>query len=99
MRTAIIVAALVMSHEPIIGADFLDRLNDDQRTSYLNGVVEMLAYDLSTRNHKQQSSCLTDWYYRGAGPGMVAEAIRRYRDLPVVGVLKLLVQHVCSTTP
>jgi hypothetical protein len=74
------------------GADFLDRLNTDQRASYADGAVEMLAYTLPN----DKAKCVFDWYYRGPGPEQLVGALRQHRELPVAGVLQVLAKRLCK---
>ena len=72
------------------GADFFDRLNSQQRASYVDGAVEMLAYSLSN----DRAKCVFDWYYRGRGPEQLMGALKHHRDLPVSGVLQILAKRL-----
>lgn len=75
----------------MIGADFLDRLTDQRRADYVDGALEMLAYGLPA----DKATCVYDWYYRGHGPEQLANALKQHRDLPVTGVLQVLVKRLC----
>jgi hypothetical protein len=73
-------------------SDFLDRLNDQQRAAYVDGAIEMLAYGMEG----QKASRALDWFYRGRGPEQLAAALKQHRDLPVTGILQVLVKRICS---
>ena len=73
------------------GADFLDKLNHQQRASYIDGALDMLAYGLPVA----QSKCVRDWYYEGDGPRQLIRAVHQCRDKPVQGVLQVLAKRIC----
>ncbi|MFL5266199.1 MAG: hypothetical protein ACJ8AH_06295 [Stellaceae bacterium] len=73
------------------GSEFLEKLNDQQRASYVDGAVEMLAYGLDDR----KAGCVVDWYYKGSGPEQLIRALRQHPELPVTGVLQVLAKRLC----
>ena len=73
------------------GADFLDKLNQQQRASYVDGALDMLAYCLT----QPQAKCVRDWYYNGDGPRQLIAAVHQCRDKPVQGILQVLAKRVC----
>ncbi len=72
-------------------AEFLEKLNHQQQTAYVEGAIEMLAYGLD----KPKASRVIDWYYKGDGPAQLVRALHQHRDLPVQGVLQVLAKRVC----
>jgi hypothetical protein len=81
-----------MGAHTMTGADFFDRLTDQQRASYVDGAVEMLAYTLPDSS----AQCVYDWYYRGRGPEQLMGALKQHRELPVTGILQVLVKRLCQ---
>jgi hypothetical protein len=93
MRGTVLILSLLLSTsaQAMTGAEFLDKLNDQQRASYVDGAVEMLAYVMPG----DKAKCVFDWYYRGQGPEQLIRALRQNRELPVTGILKVLVKRLC----
>jgi hypothetical protein len=52
----------------------------------------MMAYSLPDTRAK----CVFDWYYRGRGPEQLMGALKQHRDLPVTGILQILVKRLCQ---
>lgn len=73
------------------GAEFLDNLNDQQRSAYVEGALDMMAYDMPV----PKAQCLRNWYYQGEGPKQLIGAVRQYRDKPVQGILQVLAKRLC----
>ena len=73
------------------GSEFLGKLNDQQRASYVEGALDMLAYGLT----QPQAKCVRDWYYEGQGPAQLIGALHQYPDKPVQGILQVLVKRLC----
>jgi hypothetical protein len=74
------------------GTDFLDKLNDQQRAWYVNGVLDGMTYDMPV----PKAACVRNWYYEGEGPRQLIGAVRQYRDKPVQGILQVLVKRLCQ---
>jgi hypothetical protein len=72
------------------GAEFLEKLNDQQRASYIDGALEMLAYGLPEAKARR----VIGWYYEGEGPRQLIGALHQHRQLPVQGVLQVLVKRL-----
>ena len=53
------------------GAEFLDKMNHQQRAAYVEGALDMLAYGLT----QPKAKALRDWYYQGDGPRQLIGAV------------------------
>jgi len=73
------------------GAEFLDKMNHQQRAAYVEGALDMLAYGLT----QPKAKALRDWYYQGDGPRQLIAAVHQCRDKPVQGVLQVLAKRLC----
>ena len=72
------------------GSEFLEKLNDQQRASYADGAIEMVSYGME--EHK--AGCVIDWYYKGPRREQLIRALRQHPELPVTGVLQVLVKRL-----
>jgi hypothetical protein len=91
VRSTVVLILLTSGANAMTGADFFDRLTDQRRADYVDGAIEMLAYTLPDAKAK----CVFDWYYRGRGPEQLIGALKQHRELPVTGVLQVLVKRLC----
>jgi hypothetical protein len=93
MRGPALIVSLFLSTgaNAMTGTEFLDKMNDQQRAAYVEGVLDMLAYGLPV----PQAKCLQDWYYEGDGPRQLIRAVHQRPDLPVQGVLQVLSKRLC----
>jgi len=73
------------------GEDFFARFNLDQQASYIDGAIEMLAYENS-----EVGTCAINWYYRGGGPEQLVAVLKKNPQLPVTAVLRTLVKRQCN---
>jgi hypothetical protein len=69
------------------------KLSPQEMTSYIGGAVEMLAY-----LDNELGACAIDWYFRsdGKGPHELVDALYKYPDVPVTGIIKELVKRHCK---
>lgn len=79
-------------------ADIVDRMSAEESGAYISGALDMLAYELSRGGAGEKAACLHDWYYRsdGAGPREVVAVFEHHKDLPAVGILRILVDRHCN---
>ena len=84
-----LVAVTNITKASEMNADFvLNKMNSDQRVSYIAGVVEGLAYSCYLRDRPNQSGmkCVHDWYASDNTIVNVLKWLGRHPDKPV-GVL------------
>jgi hypothetical protein len=80
----------------MLSADFLDRFNDQERAAYAGGIVDSMAYGFAAAKQESKAVCVNNWFYRGQGPQQLASVLQAHRDLPVPGVLQVLVKRLCG---
>jgi hypothetical protein len=85
------LATLPTGAYAMTGSEFLDKLNHQQQAWYIDGALDMLAYDLTP----QKAKSVRDWYYKGDGPRQLIAAVHQCRDKPVQGVLQVLAKRIC----
>ena len=79
----------------------LNQMSTDQRTGYLFGVVEGLAYARFLRDKPDQTgmNCIYDWYH-GAGSDVrrakVRKLMKKHHDRPVGPLLFVLLKKECG---
>ncbi|MBE0613804.1 MAG: hypothetical protein IH604_09085 [Burkholderiales bacterium] len=102
MKRLVLIAALlvpsVASAQLVTGGDMFTRLNTEQSSAYLDGVMEALSYEWSTNGKKNKAACAIDWYYRTGGKTqrLLFDTFDRYKDKPVVGLLKAYIDRKCG---
>ena len=74
------------------GYDFLNKMTDQERTAYVAGALEMLAY-----SNTAFGQCAVDWYLKGNGPVELAAVVSKNPELPVPGILTILAKRHCKT--
>ena len=90
------------AHARDLNAGFvLNEMNADQRTGYLFGVVEGLAYARFLRDKPDQTgmNCIYDWYHGAGSDKRQAKAkalMRRHADKPVGPLLYVLMKKECG---
>jgi hypothetical protein len=90
-----LLLTLPAAGQAMTAGDFLDRLNDQQRASYIEGAVEMTGYSLSASGQGTKAECAFDWYFRGQGPRQLAAILPNHKALPVTGILQTLINRAC----
>ena len=90
------------AHARDLNAGFvLNEMNADQRTGYLFGVVEGLAYARFLRDKPDQSgmNCIYDWYHGVGSDKRQAKAralMLRHANMPVGPLLYVLMKKECG---
>jgi len=104
-RTAIAgLAILPVLFAPALAQDMtagviLDKMNSDQRTGFLAGVVEGLAYARFERegNEEPGMKCIYRWFYEKEGTmENIHEAFNHFRDYMPGAVIAAMVQKECG---
>lgn len=80
----------------LTGGDILDKMNSDQRGSYLAGSVEMAAFLTSLEGNKERASCIMDWYYKQNGIDSIVAMLSKYKDRQALPVLQVLIKRACG---
>lgn len=94
---AIILALVIPAQAFAVSAgDFLDSMTADERNGFMNGALDMLAYDYSEAGQQDRAACVIQWYFEGNGPREVAAAFDSHRDLPAVAIIKTLASRSCN---
>ena len=97
LTAGLALAFSVSNSYALTGTEFSQKMNKDQRTAYLDGVVETLMY-----TNRGISECILNWYYRGTpaenakSAEEVIGAIHANPELPVSGIVSVLVKRHCS---
>jgi hypothetical protein len=83
----------------VTAGDFLDRMNADERTGFIDGAFDMLGYELTEEGQGDKAACIIQWYFQGDGPKAVAEVFASHRDFPAVAILRKLADRHCLSDP
>lgn len=81
--------------------DVLNKMEPDQSASYINGVVEGLAFArwVKDKPDKTGMQCIYDWYYRSdteTNFKTVMSWLERHPDKPVGGLMYVLIKKECG---
>ena len=93
---ALTVALIPTQALAVSAGDFLDRMNADERSGFINGALDMLAYDLTQAGQGGKAACVVQWYFEGQGPEEVAAVFPNHPDLPAVAILRTLADRHCQ---
>lgn len=79
----------------------LTKMTDDQRASYVSGVIEGLAYSRYVRDKPSEEGmkCIYDWFYsdnKARWVNTLFPAFNRYKDKPVGVILHVLTRRACG---
>ena len=86
--------------QAITADDVLNKMNADQQTSYIAGVVGGLAYSRFLRDRPDATgmSCINDWYY-GSGTdkwALIETWFSRHVEQQVEPLLYVLIKRECG---
>jgi len=81
--------------------DVMNKMNDDQRGSYIAGVVEALAFSrwLSDKPEKSGMDCIHNWLYGEESESSIRsyfEWFDRHPEKPAAPLLYLLIKKECG---
>ena len=80
--------------------DVLNNMSSDESTSYINGVVEGLAYSrwLRDKPSVEGMNCINNWHYKGgdANYKRTLTWLERHPDKPVGALLHVLIKKECG---
>lgn len=80
--------------------DVLNKMSADESASYINGVVEGLAYSrwLRDKPSVKGMSCINNWHYKGgqANYKRTLAWLERHPDKPVGALLHVLIKKECG---
>mgnify|MGYP001567620135 CR=1 FL=1 len=102
MKRLFLAAALlvpsVASAQMYTGGDMFNRLSREQSSAYLDGVMETLSYEWSANGKREKAACAIDWYYNSGGKTqrLLFDTFDRYKDKPVIGLLKAYIDRKCG---
>ncbi len=80
----------------LTGGDVLDKMNADQRGSYVAGTVEMAAFLSGLQGNKTRADCIMDWYYNKGGTSGIVTGFAQYKDRQALPVIYLLIKKACG---
>lgn len=80
----------------------MQRMSAQERVTYINGVVDGLAYARYLRDGKKKAvgmKCIFDWYYpstKDKDPILVIlDAFDKYPDYPPAAIIEVLAEKAC----
>lgn len=94
--TLTVIALLPLKAHAVTAGDVLDRMDADERFGFMNGALDMLAYELSRAGQGDKTACVYDWYFRGNGPSEVVAVFDNHKDLPAVAIIRTLADRHCQ---
>ncbi|NRA87234.1 MAG: hypothetical protein HRU28_07525 [Rhizobiales bacterium] len=78
----------------------LNEMNNDQRISYISGVIEGLAYSRFLREKPNENgmNCIYDWFFKDSDKKMkkITAWFNRHLDKPVGVLLYVLIKKECG---
>lgn len=107
LKTSVILAgSLVFSMQGAAFADeqldagkVMNKMNNDQRTGYIAGIIEGLAIARYNKDGKKSEGpdCIYDWYYREDGTlRAIFAAFDKYPTYPPGSIVDVLVKQKCG---
>ncbi len=99
--SALTVLNAIPANAGSLNAGFvLNEMNNDQRQSYIAGVIEGIAYSrfLKERPNETGMNCIYNWYYDGTAKKikLVRAWFSRHLDKPVGPLLYVLIKKECG---
>ncbi|MCB9959684.1 MAG: hypothetical protein H6843_13895 [Rhodospirillaceae bacterium] len=69
-------------------------MNDDQRASYLAGMIDMAAYRARLDGNEDLAQCIVDWYYEsGEGTRTIVANLDAYRNHAAEAIITVLIER------
>jgi len=95
---AILLGASIADHPAVAltGGDVLDGMNNDQRSGYLAGAIEMAAFLNATQGNTGRGNCIMGWFYDKKGTDEIVAALARFKDKQALPVVQALVERACG---
>ena len=93
------IVCLLLAASPaaaLTGGDILDKMNTDQRASYLAGSVEMAAFLSVNEGNAERAKCIMDWYRDKNGIDAVVDMLAQYKEKQALPVLQVLIKRACG---
>ena len=85
---------------PLTAGIILEKMSSEQRSAYVAGVVEGLAYARFQRDGKQEDGlkCIYDWFYKEGGDTArtIYAAFERYPNYPAGVIVWTLMKKKCG---
>jgi hypothetical protein len=81
----------------ITAGDVMDKMNGDQRSSFLSGAVDMAAHLYAINGNREKADCAVNWYFRTEGSlREVYKFLDAHKDKDAVGILSILINRHCG---
>jgi len=81
----------------ITAGDVMDKMNSDQRSSFLSGAVDMASHLYAIDGNRTKGECALDWYFRTEGSlREVHTFFDAHKDKDAVGLLSILINRHCG---
>lgn len=101
MFTALLGGASAADATEINADVVMNKMNSDQRVSYVSGVIEGLAYARFVRDKPDETGmkCIYDWYYADNDKRWketLFPVFDRHKDKPVGVILHVLTKKACG---
>lgn len=96
----ILAVTNIQQANALTAGDVLNKMTSEQSVSYINGVIEGLAYSrwLRDRPSSKGSKCIYDWYYQGGKKSFnqTMSWLERHPDKPVGALIYVLTKKKCG---
>lgn len=99
LYSAMILLGIVAVARPaaaITAGDVLDKMNADQRGTYLAGTIEMAAFLAGLGGNKPRAECIVDWYYNKTGTADVVGGLAQFKDRQALPVIYFFIKKACG---
>jgi hypothetical protein len=81
----------------IDAADVMDKMNGDQRSSFLSGAVDMASYLYAVNGNQGKSQCAVEWFFRQKDSLREVHAfLDAHKDKDAVALVSILIDRHCG---
>lgn len=80
----------------LTGEEVLDKMNSDESTGYMIGVVHALAYVEQKSGNRERSSCILEWSSKDGGMRQIMAMLERMKDAQAIPIIDRLAERACE---
>ena len=81
----------------LTGEDVMDRMNESERFGYIQGMIDMAAYQARLDGNEDLAQCIAAWFNDSPdGPQTVWANLDAYREHAAEAVVTLLIERECA---
>ena len=92
------MAALISTTaHALTAADVTEKLNSDQRSSFVAGAVDMASHMFAVNGDQEKARCTLDWFFESESPWPeIHSFFEEHSERDAVAVLHVLINRKCG---